>query len=57
MYKPDWFEAAKMERANEYGVSEIGGWCAGLGIASTGGGQSQRMTRPRGLTSLWSGTS
>lgn len=39
MYKPDWFDAAKKQRANEVSVDEIGLWCAKMGLGMGGGGQ------------------
>jgi hypothetical protein len=32
MYKPDWFEHARVQRGNEAGVSEVGGWMGEVGI-------------------------
>ena len=40
MYKPDWFDMAKKQRANEINVDDISTWCAKLGLGMGGGGRS-----------------
>ncbi|KAL7416899.1 Rad17 cell cycle checkpoint protein-domain-containing protein [Mrakia frigida] len=40
MYKPDWFDSAKKQRANETNVDDIASWCAKLGLGMGGGDSS-----------------
>lgn len=39
MYKPDWFDSAKTQRANETNVDDVSTWCAKLGLGMGGGGE------------------
>jgi len=46
MYKPDWFDSAKKQRANETNVDDISNWCAKNGLGMGGGGTSSVSSSP-----------